>query len=228
MSDSRHARIPVNLALKEKMSLSTWIEHRGHTLEIILLPDEVATPNDGIDSSFEVSPDQAEAWRRGEWWYYQQTIKVFDCVLHQNVDWKGAFMPRIPSFIDQQALLEKTANELCDYLETPSVESVLALNGRRYRSLTMGEIRILNPYIIQGEVKGVEVSFSGRADLTPYAKGVAPEVTEQYLSSLDPIVTVNRLPETDTHADAFFTDAAYRAVTYSDFKAASGNEQCPS
>lgn len=117
MTTSRHVNILLAIAMHKNEKATTYIEHRGLTLEISFLPDPTATPDASPNAEYPITQEQYEAWHRGDWWFFQLVIKVFDRDQRQADDSKAVWKARIPSFIDQHALIEHMANELCDLEE---------------------------------------------------------------------------------------------------------------
>lgn len=143
MTSSRHQPILLAISMHQNKETTLYVEHRRLTLEISFLPDPAATPEVNPNAEYPISQEQYDALHRGDWWFFQLVIKVYDRDRRQADDNKAVWKARIPSFIDQHALLEKMANDLCDLEETDlkasSPEKTVAVPDLRDHVFTLEE-----------------------------------------------------------------------------------------
>nr|EIU2702132.1 hypothetical protein [Pseudomonas aeruginosa] len=147
MTSSRHQPILLAISMHQNEKTTLYIEHRGLTLEINYLPSPEASLEVSPNAEYPISQEQCNAWHQGEWWFFTLVIKVFDRDRRQADESKAIWKYRIPSFIDQHALLEQMANELCDQAEkereTASPEKTVTAPDLRDHVFTLEEGRVV-------------------------------------------------------------------------------------
>lgn len=87
----------------------------------------------------------------------------------------------------------------------PTVEAVLALDGRIFAMLTSEENKALQFYRDQGRKYGVAVSIISKADTTELAEAASEERADEILRRSNSVISIKKI----------FVDEADRAVHFS-------------
>lgn len=103
-------------------------EYRGRKIEVSYLADEEAT-TPASENEYEVTPEQAKSWERGEWWYHNILVYVLD----KDGEWlniprmdAGYGTQRVPGCMDHNKLIQAICDGLCNGLDAAGIPKDVA------------------------------------------------------------------------------------------------------
>jgi hypothetical protein len=88
--------------------------------------------------------------------------------------------------------------------QPPSIESVIALNGRIFAMLSPDEVKVLEFYRDQGRKYGIALSIINQADPTELAKATSKAAADDILRRANSVVTVKKIMADEAHKAPHF------------------------
>lgn len=102
--------------------------------------------------------------------------------------------------------------------QIPSIESVMALDGRIFAMLTPEEVKVLEFYRDQGRKYGVALSIINKADPTELTKATSKVAADEIMRSANSVVTVKKIMVDEAHRAPQFSADTIQTVSETNTK----------